>query len=318
MNETSIPRRPSRRWVAFLLSLLAPGLGQLYAGFPKRAAVAVLIWLAVASLAVFFFVNPAGGALALGFATALLLVALLGVPIDAALVAGSTHPFPEGRWPRLAMCIVVVVGFSEISTRAAEAIRSNVVESFRAPSGGMIPTLHPGDHFFVDKRSYNHRSPARGEVVVFWAARDGHDVVPLDSNASLPREQFIKRVVGVPGDRVRIEGDLVFLNGSALPLEDAGSISESGREFKVFAESSDNGSYTVAHDPNLNWPDFGEVTIGDDRFFLLGDNRDNSRDSRHFGTISRQHIVGRATHIYFSLHPATGELAWSRVGMRVQ
>jgi len=222
------------------------------------------------------------------------------------------------RWLRLGIYIVVLLGFSELAPRAADSIRSNVAESFRVPAAGMVPTLYPGDHFFVNKRSYDHRPPERGDVVIFWAARDGNQVVPADSDPELPRERFLKRVVAVPGDRVRVAGDTVYLNGSPIPASPAGSTTEGGRALELFTESIDGITYGVAHDPDFANSDFPEVEVPPDRYFLLGDNRDNSRDSRHYGTVLRSDIIGQASHIYFSLHPATGKLAWARVGMRVQ
>lgn len=84
----------------------------------------------------------------------------------------------------------------------ARLIRSFLYEPFRVPSGGMIPTLLIGDHFFVDKSAYSRRDPARGDIVVFRAARRGTEIVPADVDRSLPTEVFVKRLVGLPLDRI--------------------------------------------------------------------------------------------------------------------
>lgn len=261
---------------------------------------------------------PLGSAVAIWLAALLLVTAIVGVPIHAARVARSGRPLAINGWLRLVVYVVFLVAFSEATTRSAVWIRSAVAEPFRVPAAGMVPTLYPGDHFFVEKRAYDRAPPQRGDIVVFWIARDGTQAVPADSRPELPREQFVKRVVAVPGDRIRVTGDAVYLNGAPLSVSRSGSITEAGHQFDLWSEAINGTSYTIARDPSRTSPDSPEVVVPSGRYFLLGDNRDNSNDSRYWGTVLGTDIIGQVSHLYFSRNPSTGELAWARVGMRVE
>ena len=110
----------------------------------------------------------------------------------------------------------------------ALGIRAFVVEPYRIPSGSMFPTLLIGDHLFVNKFVYGIkipltdirfpglRDPERGDVVVFTVAKLGAQTFPADRRADLPREEFVKRIVGLPGDRIEIRHDVVYINGKAV------------------------------------------------------------------------------------------------------
>lgn len=161
----------------------------------------------------------------------------------------------------------------------ALAIRSSVVQAFWVPSGSMLPTIQIGDHLFVNKLAYavhlpfigtevmKIREPVRGEIVVF--------VSPVDHSTDL-----IKRVVAVAGDTVEVRSKKLLVNGE--PVEDSHA---------YFAEP------TVTQGPRDN---FGPVKVPPGKFFVMGDNRDRSLDSRYWGFASVADIKGRATFIYWS------------------
>ncbi len=168
----------------------------------------------------------------------------------------------------------------------ALALRGTVVEAFRIPSGSMIPTLRIGDHIFVWKLSYglrligiqkslfNYNSPVRGDIVVFTREDD-----PLTAQNESDTN-IIKRVIGVAGDTVEVRGSQVFING--------GLIDES------YARWEDGGS------PEGN---FGPKVVPEGYLFMLGDNRDRSKDSRFWnGTnfLPIDNVKGRAFIIYWS------------------
>lgn len=316
--EAGQPSGRRRPWLAFLLSLLAPGLGHLYAGSPLQAFLALAAWSLLAAPGVWLFLEPFGSAVAIWLAALLLVSAIFGVSIHAAGVARTGRPLAVNRWLRFVIYVVFLFAFSEVATRSAGWIRSDVAEPFRAPAAGMVPTLYPGDCFFVDKRAYLRAPPERGDVVVFWIARDGTQVVPADSRPELPREQFVKRVVAVPGDRIRVTADAVYRNGTPLSASRAGSTTEAGHRLELWSESINSTSYTIARDPSWTSPDFPEVVVPSGRYFVIGDNRDHSNDSRYWGTILGADIIGEVSHLYFSKNPRTGEFAWERIGMRVE
>ncbi len=188
--------------------------------------------------------------------------------------------------------------------------RSAWADWMYVPSGSMNPTLLEGDRILVDKHVYGFRvpfthvhltpgrDPARGEVIVFDSPEDGVSLV--------------KRVVGVPGDTIALAGDRLIVNGTRAryaPGERAVLSrllrATRAQHPKVFQES---GAFGVRHDILL-LPDrwalatFGPLTVPPGEYFVLGDNRDNSKDSRYIGLVPRRNIFGRATRIVISFDP---------------
>ncbi|HEY9882913.1 MAG TPA: signal peptidase I [Thermosynechococcaceae cyanobacterium] len=146
-----------------------------------------------------------------------------------------------------------------LSAVLAFGIRTFVAEARYIPSGSMLPTLQINDRLIVDKLGYHFKSPERGDVVVFS---------PTDTLAKQNfHDAFIKRVIGLPGDKVEVKGGRVFINDQAL------------RE-----------SY-IAEDPQYQ---YGPVTVPQDAYLVLGDNRNNSYDSHYWGFVPRDRIIGRA------------------------
>lgn len=204
-----------------------------------------------------------------------------------------------------------------IAMLLAFAIRIFVVQAFKIPSGSMIPTLLIGDHILVSKLSYGFQwpsecqfkasfppvtcyrtktlvefsKPERGEVIVFR--------YPEDED-----KDFIKRIIGLPGDTIAIRDKVVYINGRAV----------------------DDHAYTQRIDPGLieglvNPRDnFGPITVPPKSYFMMGDNRDQSLDSRFWGYVSREKIRGRAFGIYWSWrgHGAWTEwVRWDRIGKAI-
>ena len=318
MATASADRSSRRRpWLAFLLTWLTPGLGHLYAGSVSRAFVAFLTWLTIATITICLLLPAFASTLSIVVGALAIIVITLGIPLDAAITARSGRPLGVNRWARLAIYAAILVGFGAASNHVNEWIKSRIIESIRIPADGMVPTLYPGDRLLIDKRAYAHTAPSRGDVVVLSATRDGGRIVPADSRPDLPRERFLKRIVASPGDRIRVAGGTVFLNGTPLTQTPAGSASEGGHELELFRETLDRSSYAIARDRSAPRPDTEEVVVPPDRYFVIGDNRDWSSDSRFWGTISRADIVGRAYQVWFSFHPVYRHLAWDRFGLRI-
>ncbi|MEM7411706.1 MAG: signal peptidase I [Myxococcota bacterium] len=226
----------------------------------------------------------------------------------------------------------------------ALGIRVFVVEPFRIPSGSMLPTLYIGDHLFVNKFVYGARipgtdlrlpawrDPRRGEVVVFSVARDGSQTEPADRAPEWPREQYVKRIVGLPGDRIDIVDEVVFVNGEPISRERGVSAfaDETGRDLRVDRVLLPERSFRVLDDPGLRSRS-GNFEVEPQRYFVLGDNRDYSKDSRFWGTVHRDELHGPAFLLYWSwdfngdwvalLDPRQwwgSEVRWSRIGRPVE
>jgi signal peptidase I len=231
-----------------------------------------------------------------------------------------------------------------VAVLIALAIRAFVIEPFRIPSESMLPTLLIGDHLFVNKFVYGVklpftdarlpklRDPQRGDVVVFTVARDGPAIFPADQRPDLRREEFVKRIVAVPGDTVEVSQSTVRVNGrvvSQTPLErpfDDGA----GRTLRMRTEEMDGRAYTVLDDPLLPGLQQRPFRVPEGRYFMMGDNRDHSNDSRNWGTVELAQLKGPAFVLYWSwnwdggwgelLNPLTWvrlltqETRWSRIG----
>ncbi len=184
-------------------------------------------------------------------------------------------------------------------------LRQNVLEAFRMPSGSMVPALLPGDHFFVSKGPTAH-APARGDIVVFASPPD-------------PTQDFVKRVIGLAGDHIELDGYTVRVNGSALAtkLEQADYVGPPNgpNELRgaLWSESIGAHHYRVLRDADHQWTDKLDVTVEPDHVFVLGDNRDNSMDSRQFGTVPTSSVKGEVVMLWASF----GEqgVNWARFGM---
>ncbi|MBI2346320.1 MAG: signal peptidase I [Deltaproteobacteria bacterium] len=197
----------------------------------------------------------------------------------------------------------------------ALAIRSFVIEAFKIPSSSMVPTLLVGDHLFVNKFVYGlrvpftkhwiarFRLPHRGEVVVF--------IYPREES-----KDFIKRVVGLPGDLVRVVGRDVYVNGELLhkamrPID--GVPTDEAAHLDYFLESTDGIAHYVQHD-KLFVREGGEYTVPTGHLFVMGDNRDGSADSRDWGFVPLGNLKGKAMFIWLSWDGEGKRIRWERFG----
>ena len=238
-----------------------------------------------------------------------------------------------------------LLGTLVLALALAFASRAFVIEPFRIPSGSMLPTLWIGDHLFVNKFVFGARvpgtswrlpavrDPERGEVVVFSVGMDGEETHPADLRPDLPREDFVKRVIGLPGDRIDIVDGVVFVNGEPIAGHRNGDrfTDEAGRELEVQEIALGERHFAVLDDPELRARPPLTFAVEPGRYFMLGDNRDWSKDSRAWGTVSRDDIVGPAFLLYWSWDFSGGGLAlanpttwwradvrWDRIGRAIR
>jgi signal peptidase I len=204
------------------------------------------------------------------------------------------------------------------------SFRSAVADWNIVPSGSMNPTILEGDRILVNKLAYglhvpftsfqvaHWSSPKRGDVVVFYSPADG--------------QRLVKRVIGLPGDTVALVGNRLLINGAAAaydPLANAGEIAAAlpGPQLPhaFAAERIDGQSHPVMSTPALAARrNLGPITVPADHYFVMGDNRDNSADSRFIGFIPQQNIVGRSSYVIYSLDADHWPLLrWGRTGQRL-
>jgi signal peptidase I len=191
-----------------------------------------------------------------------------------------------------------------IAALIALLVRSFFLQAFKIPSSSMEPTLLVGDHLLVNRLSYSMKipftdivilnlgDPARGDVIVFR--------YPVDRS-----KDFIKRVIAKEGDVVEIKNKVTYVNGKKIDDPRA-----------HFAEENIIPGYFSQRD------NFGPVTVPRDSYFCMGDNRDRSLDSRFWGFVKKEELVGRALVIYFSWNSRSEEMAhyvrWDRLGKLIR
>jgi len=202
------------------------------------------------------------------------------------------------HWVRPILVVVV----------ATSAFRSAIADWNVVPTGSMRPSIVAGDRIWVNKLAYglrvpftdwqllNWSQPQRGEVVVFFAPHDG------------PR--MVKRVIGVPGDTIQLYGNRLIINGaptqySLVDGQLADEVQrEANREHHTYMEHLDGRDHLMMTTPRVQAPRyFGPIVVPDGSYFVMGDNRDGSRDSRFFGFVSGDEVVGRSSRIILSLNP---------------
>jgi len=199
-------------------------------------------------------------------------------------------------------------------------LRSFIIEPFRIPSGSMYPTLEIGDFIAVSKFSYGVKlpvtqtkilpisDPERGDVVVFAYPKD-------------PAVDYIKRVIGLPGDEITYVGRTIFVNGQAVKQEangkylgsDSGSVMDGAN---VVTETMDNNhSYEILMDMDKSSRDMNTVIVPEGHYFMMGDNRDHSNDSRFWGFVPEKNLKGKAFGIWMNWDSG---IHWGRIGKGIE
>jgi signal peptidase I len=192
-------------------------------------------------------------------------------------------------------------------------IRSFIFEPFRIPSGSMKPTLLVGDFIFVKKYSYGLRLPVTETKIIETGEPERGDVVvfrlPSDPNIN-----YIKRVIGLPGDEVRFERQRLTINGVMVGLDVNGETFDGA---PVYVEDLDGRVHkTLIHNPGRSKQD-GIYRIPEGQYFVMGDNRDQSKDSRFIGTIPEKYLVGEAVRVWMHFRPWNMP-DWGRIGTKIE
>jgi signal peptidase I len=193
------------------------------------------------------------------------------------------------------LCVAVILAFF---------VRTFVVQAFKIPTGSMENNLLIGDHLLVNKFSFAPTMTGveqtllpidpikRGDIIVFKYPED-------------PERDFIKRVIGLPGETLELRNKKIFINGK--PLDEP---------YVHFMFPPDEGGSSPHDTPDLDLRrTYGPVTIPSDQYFMMGDNRDNSEDSRYWGFMPREYVKGKALFVYFSFGEGggLGNIRWSRI-----
>lgn len=294
-------RRP---WVAGLLGVVLSGMGQVYNG---QLALGALLFVAVVVVAtgsimilLYFPFAPLNVVLPLLLFATVWLSVLVHAVVGAHR-AGQIELRPYNRW-YIYVAAIVAVGFG-LQPVAEAGVRNHVSQAFTISSAAMEPTLQVGDYILVNKRRYRKADPSRFDMVVFRLE---------DTNSGI----YIQRVVGIPGDTLAMVDKQLFLGRTAVnepyvthrdPIDVAATAMEWQRIFLVDLEGVEG--YRPTRD---NW---GPIHVPEGNYFVLGDNRDDSWDSRHYGFVPVESVVAGPQRLYFSWDSLQRRARWDRIGL---
>lgn len=279
IGEATTTRRLTPVW-AFLASIFILGLGLIYVGKLRFAIASVAAFYGVVALFSWtrLIVSAPYGCWS---AAGVLLLIIAVTATGAAVVAIRSSLVPAlsyNRWFFYLLWILVVVALSLSAYRFRERVFG--YGTYAVPSVSMSPTVEKGEYFIADTWRYPAHQPMEGEIVVLELA-DGTGV------------RYLKRIVGLPGDRIEIRDRVLYRNG----------------------EPVDEPYVRPLDAVHFYGRDFGIATVEAGNVFVLGDNRDNSKDSRSWGTIPINQLRGRAQFLWFS--KGTNGVLWNRIGTRL-
>jgi signal peptidase I len=315
------PAKPRQPWLAALLSLAWPGLGQIYNGEARRAFVCFAMLSLLFVLAAVLLPIIAAPQAFLAFSAALMAAALalsIGAAIDAFRHARRLGRVPPKGYQRgwvylgiVALWLGATEGLAWVAGPhggCSPEVPSEFSHLYRIPGGSMRPTVYPGEIVVASTRYFCRNDPRRGDLALFLRPNKGGTI-------------WVKRIIGLPGDKVQIKEGRVYVNGEAVAqewLESGIDTDESGEglQWARFVESFPDGARYVVEIADLGAPleNTPEVTVPADGYFMLGDERDNSMDSRmsrEFGFIPRALIVDRPAYVVWSDD-------WDRFGLRLR
>ena len=228
--------------------------------------------------------------------------------------AGDEAPAESGlRYQFIEMCrsffpVLAIVLF----------LRSFVFEPYKIPSSSMVPTLLIGDFIFVSKFSYGVRLPVIHAKIIETGEPERGDVAVFRLPAD-PSVNYIKRIIGLPGDRVEYTRGRLSVNGEEVPLTAQGHYSNGEESGMLYAELLGDQPHPLLHKNREFSRSFGPATVPPDAYFVMGDNRENSTDGRFpsVGYIPERNLVGRAGRIWFNFRWNQWP-KWERIGDKIQ
>ena len=302
------PKKKSRRYplLAGIFSFFFPGLGHLYVGRAGRG---------LAFVGLYFAIIVALGLLEvsfLSFAATIFILIIGGIylVVDAVSLAKSVNsltkesyaPKKYNRWYVYLGYIVLWALLMNIFLLYRGTITG--FETYRIPAGSMLPTLYIGDIIVVDTRDVD---PVAGDVIVF--------IYPHDNSTN-----FIKRVIGLPGDEIAYDQKRLFINGTPVPQEQLKDyqVGTGSQEVDVveYSEVVGASTHSILNDRRRTARSM-TISVPEGSYFVMGDNRDHSNDSRFWGFVPEANIVGKAYTIWFSWNSFDGGINWSRIGKAI-
>lgn len=283
-----------RRWGwALLLGLLLPGAGQLYNGRLVRA-LAVHLLLLAAGIGAGLAVLQAPGPVRLGLVAGVWLALWLGTATAAALAAARQgRDYRRRAWQGPSVYLAALAAaLLLVDPLALHEVATRLFAPLQVQTPWMAPTLEAGDWVLVDKYSAAARHPARGDLVAYSLGK---------GTAGRNSPTLVERIVGMPGDMLGMQDKQLYING--IPV------------MEIYAVHDDPGELPAALSQRDN---FGPLRVPTGSYFVLGDNRDDSLDSRFWGFVPAADLRGRPRLICWSRDAVAGAVRWVRIGRKVE
>jgi signal peptidase I len=292
MNSThSIDLR--RPWIAAILSLVMPGLGQVYTGMLARGLIFMFLCGISAVLALLILSHPASGSWTLGCVAVLAQVAIwVAGAIDSYRAALRCKPDYELKdYNRgYVYVLLLVMGTGSLLSYALN-VRDHLIQAFRIPGAHMYPTISARDRLIALKNAYRDADPQRGDMILLAGPQNRH----LYS---------IKRVIAIAGDTVAVKDGNVYVNGVKLSLQSVEQGVVSGTTGQIFYESNNDAKYRIFISPDHPAPDFPEITVPKNECFVMGDNRNGALDNQYVGPVPLTGIFGKFVYRYWPITSA--------------
>jgi len=253
----------------FIAGIIVPGLGYWIIGERKLGVATGILFSA--SILIFSWTRLVLDPIGLRVLLIILLATLVGGALHAAIVESRSAEIHRSWKSALFFAVAFVITLLLLLSNRGMILG---YETYKLPTQSMSPTLLRGDYIIVDTWRYRDEEPANGDIVVFKAPQSGIN--------------FIKRIAGLAGDSISLQGNQLSRNGQIV-----------------------SEPYAVYEGSGGAFQPVPELTIPPNQYFLLGDNRNKSADSRQFGFVPRENIIGRIAHIYYSSDDEVG-IRWSR------
>jgi len=290
-NTKDLPRK--WYWAGFL-SYLVPGLGQIYNGLVARGLLYYCLFSIWGSCLFVLSLNAMKAnfnklnVILLFVGLFIALIIFVYIIVDAIRQAKKQEsPYHLKSYNKWTIYILAILIHQGVDYVVSASIRDVLIKPYRIPTASMDPTLITGDLILNNKLSFSTSNPKRGDVVIFQYP---------------PNEElvYVKRIIGLPGDTLFIKNKEVFINRSQLD--------------EPYVIHIDSTIHPIGHGPRDH---FGPSVVPSNRYFVLGDNRDNSLDSRYWGTVERNQIKGIPRLIYLSLGRRFPFIRFQRIGKMI-
>ena len=285
--------------IAAIISLLFPGLGHIYSGSPKRGIILyTLSWILLIVVILSGVLSTFKGlvvfiCLGIGY--------IIFIAVDAFLIARKQTDYElksYNKWYIYLIYAIFVLFIPEIIFPITQNLG---YKPYHIPAGSMIPTLNIGDQIMVDMKHYKKNHPKRGDIIVFE--------LPEDEDEPERKGLYsIKRVIGLPGDIIDIKGRGLIINNKKVDQQFLSAFSLINNELSInadkYLETVSDRNFEVIYVKGLDSMIKGKleypITVPENHLFILGDNRDNSYDSRFWKFLPKENILGKPKYIYYS------------------